>query len=57
MMEKINRELEQNPLWSQLSAVRNGRVYIMEKNLYNLKPNNRWGEAYEELEAILSNEK
>jgi hypothetical protein len=29
----------------------------MEKNLYNLKPNNRWGEAYEELEAILSNEK
>jgi len=24
----------------------------MEKNLYNLKPNHRWGEAYEKLEAI-----
>lgn len=57
MMEKIALELEGNPLWSQLSAVKDGRVYIMEKNLYNLKPNHRWGEAYERLEAILSNEK
>ena len=57
MMEKIALELESNPLWSQLSAVKDGRVYIMEKNLYNLKPNHRWGEAYERLEAILSNEK
>ena len=57
MMENIARELEQNPLWSQLTAVRNGKVHIMEKNLYNLKPNHRWGEAYERLEAILSNEK
>ena len=57
MMEKIALELESNPLWSQLSAVKDGRVYIMEKNLYNLKPNHRWGEAYERLEAILGNEK
>ena len=54
MMENIARELEQNPLWSQLTAVRNGKVYIMEKNLYNLKPNHRWGEAYERLEAIFA---
>ena len=57
MMEKIALELESNPLWSQLSAVKDGRVYIIKKNLYNLKPNHRWGEAYERLEAILSNEK
>ena len=57
MMKKIALELEGNPLWSQLSAVKNDRVYIMEKNLYNLKPNHRWGEAYERLEAILGNEK
>jgi hypothetical protein len=24
----------------------------MEKNLFNLKPNHRWGEAYEKLEAL-----
>ena len=51
--EKIAQELESNPLWSQLTAVKEGRVYWMEKNLYMLKPNNRWGEAYEKLEAIL----
>ena len=30
------------------------KVYYMDKNLYNLKPNHRWGEAYEKLEAILA---
>lgn len=56
MLQNIAAELESNALWSQLTAVREDRVYIMEKNLYNLKPNHRWGEAYEGLEAILSGE-
>lgn len=42
--------------WSQLTAVKEGKTYHMDKRLYNLKPNARWGEAYEELERILSNE-
>lgn len=41
-------------VWSQLTAVKENRVYHMEKRLYNLKPNARWGEAYENLEKILS---
>jgi hypothetical protein len=28
----------------------------MDKNLFNLKPNHRWGEAYAILEEILSND-
>ena len=56
MLENIARELESDPLWGQLTAVKEGQVYIMEKNLYNLKPNHRWGEAYEGLEAILADE-
>lgn len=56
MLENIARELESAPLWGQLTAVKEGQVYIMEKNLYNLKPNHRWGEAYEGLEAILADE-
>lgn len=56
MLQNIALELESNPLWGQLTAVQEGRVHIMEKNLYNLKPNHRWGEAYEGLEAILANE-
>lgn len=56
MKKYVQQYMMDNPLWSQLSAVKNGRVYFMEKNLFNLKPNHRWGEAYEILEEILSNE-
>ena len=38
------------------TAVKEGKVYLLEKPLYALKPNDRWGEAYEKLEEILSNE-
>ena len=47
---------EENPLWYELDAVKNGHVYFMEKPLYNLKPNARWAEAYEKLEGILYEE-
>ncbi|MGN0683879.1 MAG: ABC transporter substrate-binding protein [Oscillospiraceae bacterium] len=42
-----------NPAWQSLSAVKNGEVHILPKDLYHLKPNARWGEAYEKLEEIL----
>ena len=43
----------ESPMWNQLSAVQENRVYFMEKGLFHLKPNHRWGEAYEILEDIL----
>lgn len=52
MRKYVQQIMSENPAWGQLSAVQNNRVYFMEKNLYNLKPNHRWGEAYEKLEAI-----
>lgn len=42
--------------WSSLTAVKENRWYHMDKRLYNLKPNARWGEAYEGLEKILESE-
>lgn len=58
--EKVEANIEsfitENPAWSELTAVKEGRVYRMEKELYTLKPNDRWGEAYEKLEAILAGE-
>ncbi len=42
-----------NPAWATLTAVREGRYYVMDQNLYNLKPNARWGEAYAKLADIL----
>lgn len=52
----IQNFITENPAWSELTAVKEGRVYMMEKDLYTLKPNDRWGEAYEKLEAILAGE-
>lgn len=53
---KIDEFISENPAWSGLTAVKEGRVYYMDKRLYNSKPNSRWGEAYEGLEQILSGE-
>lgn len=50
----IEQFISENPAWNNLTAVKEGRVYIMDRALYTLKPNNRWGEAYERLEEILS---
>ena len=55
MRDYVARTLESDPVWSCLTAVQEGRVYFMDKNLYNLKPNHRWGEAYELLAEILNN--
>ena len=52
--EHIESFINDNPIWKELTAVKEGRVYHMDKNLYNLKPNDQWGEAYEKLEQILS---
>ena len=52
----IEKFIMENPAWSNLTAVKEGKVYLLEKPLYALKPNDRWGEAYEKLEERLSNE-
>lgn len=54
--QKVDEFISDNPAWKELTAVKEGRVYIMDKRLYNQKPNSRWGEAYESLERILSGE-
>lgn len=49
----LEAALTSNPAWDTLSAVQNGNFYIMEKELYHLKPNARWGEAYQKVADIL----
>ena len=39
--------------WQSLSAVKEGRVYLLPKALFQFKPNARWGEAYRYLAEIL----
>ena len=49
----LEATLLSNPAWSELRAVREGRFYVLDHRLYNLKPNARWGEAYEYLAQLL----
>lgn len=51
--ETLEKTLLSNPAWSSLRAVQEGRFHTLEHSLYNLKPNARWGEAYEKLADIL----
>lgn len=54
--EKVNATLDKNmrdnPAWSGLSAVRNNRVYTLEKYLYLMNPGVRTPEAMEKLYKI-----
>jgi len=52
----LEETLTGNPAWAGLTAVKEGRVHYMDKTLYHLKPNNRWGTAYAELEQLLYGE-
>lgn len=49
--EKKGREsfkafYENNPVWSELKAVKNNKIFFLSKDLFNYKPNARWAEAY-----------
>ena len=49
----LEETLLNDPAWQSLTAVQEGRYHVMDPALYNLKPNARWGEAYEILADIL----
>lgn len=53
VMDAINKMMESNPAWNELDAIKNNRIHYMDKTLFNLKPNARWYEAYEQLAIIL----
>lgn len=53
MRENVTKMMEENPAWKELSAVKENRLCYLDKRLFNLKPNARWGEAYEVLSREL----
>ena len=52
-LENLEKMIEEDPAWSSLEAVKNGRVHLMDRHLFNLKPNSRWAKSYEQLVEIL----
>ena len=52
-MDNLSRMMEENPAWGTLEAVRENRLYVMDRKLFNSKPNVKWAESYEILSQIL----
>ena len=51
--EYLRLNVENNPAWSGLSAVKNGNYHLLPKDLFHYKPNERWAESYEYLAKII----
>ena len=55
-MKRFETDIKSHPAFASLTAVKEGRVYILEKELFHNKPNARWGESYEILAKIIKGE-
>lgn len=51
--DRLVKDVEENPAWRSLTAVKEGRYIILPKDLYLYKPNARYAEAYKGLAEIL----
>lgn len=54
--ESLAELIKENPVWSTLEAVKEDRIYFMDKKMFNLKPNARWAQSYEKLYELLCKE-
>lgn len=51
--ENLLKMMEENPAWGTLDAVKENRLYMMDRKLFNIKPNADWAKSYEKLSEIL----
>lgn len=51
--DNLDQMFRENPAWETLEAVQQERLYMMDRKLFNIKPNARWAESYEILTEIL----
>lgn len=49
----LNDALLSNPAWATLTAVREGRYVVLDRELFQLRPNGRWAEAYDALYHLI----
>ena len=52
-IDNLNRSMDENPAWGSLRAVTEGRLHVMDRKLFNIKPNAGWAESYEKLSEII----
>ncbi len=52
--EAIKKLVESDPAWNQLSAVKAGKYYLLPREMFQFKPNEKWDQAYQYLADILN---
>ncbi len=52
-LKMVEELLISNPAWSGLKAIREDHYYVLPKELFHIKPNNRWAESYQILADYL----
>lgn len=53
IFDKLKKDIESNPAWSSLKAVKEGKYIFLPKELYTYKANHRYAEAYEGLAKMI----
>lgn len=53
VFEKLKKDVESNPAWASLKAVKEERYLFLPKELYMYKANHRYAEAYEGLAKMI----
>lgn len=53
ILDRVRQDIESNPAWATLTAVKEGRYIVLPKDLYLYKANSRYGDAYRGLAKIL----
>lgn len=56
-LDNLRQMMNENPAWETLDAVKQDRLHLMDRKLFNMKPNVRWAESYERLSEILLEKK
>ena len=52
-LDNLEALFQSDPAWQSLTAIKEGNVHVLDKQLFHYKPNARWGESYEVLFNIL----
>ncbi|MBR5546838.1 MAG: ABC transporter substrate-binding protein [Clostridia bacterium] len=52
-LHALNESLGKNPAYQALTAVQEGRVHVLPRDLFHYKPNARWAESYGYLYEVL----
>lgn len=53
--QNVYSMMNENPAWMSLDAVKQNRIHFMDRKLFNIKPNAKWAQSYEQLFDIFKN--